>query len=346
MVFNTDSGKFYYYFSGAWRQIGTGSGALSLAWGLYGNSGTNPNVNFIGNTDDSSLIFKVGGIKSGEINSAITGTNSNSVGFGYGALYSQNGIDLNSAAFGNGALSQNIDGVGNTAVGGGAIYNNINGNDNTGIGNSSLFALLSGDENTAIGENSLSGIDSGSFNTAIGAHSLKFTKGGSNNIAIGSNSGQYGQHTHRLFIDAVDRSDSVKQERNSLITGTFGNDSSTNKLRINGKLTISDGTQGSGKVLTSDANGVCSWQTLSLTDIATLDFGNILANGHEVKTITVTGAALGDVVSLGIPNSSMSDHASFVAWVSASDTVSVKCFNFDGSSFDPAAGVFKVKIFK
>lgn len=32
------------------------------------------------------------------------------------------------------------------------------------------------------------------------------------------------------------------------------------KLDINGKIKITDGTQGDGKVLTSDANGVASWQ--------------------------------------------------------------------------------------
>lgn len=111
-------------------------------------------------------------------------------------------------------------------------------------------------------------------------------------------------------------------------------------------IKIQDGTQGAGKVLTSDANGLASWSNQILTDTAILDFGNILANGHEVLTITVSGASLGDVVSLGIPNASMSNHASFVAWVSASDTVSVKCFNFDGTGFDPASGVYKVKVFK
>jgi hypothetical protein len=91
---------------------------------------------------------------------------------------------------------------------------------------------------------------------------------------------------------------------------------------------------------------LASWQQLAITDTATLDFGSIGANGHQVLTMTVTGAALSDVVSLGIPNASMNDHASFVAWVSSANTVSVKCFNFDGSSFNPASGLFTVKVFK
>lgn len=128
--------------------------------------------------------------------------------------------------------------------------------------------------------------------------------------------------------------------------GTLGNDNSHWAGLYTDGLKFTDGTQGAGKLLVSDANGLASWQTLALTDTATLDFGTIAPNGHQTLTITATGAALSDVVSLGIPNASMSDHASYVAWVSATDTVSVKCFNFDGSSFDPAAGLFTVKVFK
>ena len=37
------------------------------------------------------------------------------------------------------------------------------------------------------------------------------------------------------------------------------------KLDVNGNIRIGDGTQGAGKVLTSDATGRASWQTLSTT---------------------------------------------------------------------------------
>lgn len=122
--------------------------------------------------------------------------------------------------------------------------------------------------------------------------------------------------------------------------------SGNSEIRFSNSITISDGTQGAGKVLTSDASGNATWSNQILTGSATLDFGTIAPNGHETLTITVTGAALGDVVSLGIPNSSTNDHGAFMAWVSATDTVSVKCYNFDGVSFDPASGTFTAKIFK
>lgn len=41
----------------------------------------------------------------------------------------------------------------------------------------------------------------------------------------------------------------------------IGTTSPATKLAVNGSVTIADGTQGAGKVLTSDANGKASWQT-------------------------------------------------------------------------------------
>jgi hypothetical protein len=40
----------------------------------------------------------------------------------------------------------------------------------------------------------------------------------------------------------------------------IGTASPISKLDINGKIRITDGTQGEGKILTSDANGIASWQ--------------------------------------------------------------------------------------
>lgn len=41
------------------------------------------------------------------------------------------------------------------------------------------------------------------------------------------------------------------------------NATATNALEMTGRIKIADGTQGAGKVLTSDANGVATWQTVS-----------------------------------------------------------------------------------
>lgn len=63
------------------------------------------------------------------------------------------------------------------------------------------------------------------------------------------------------------------------------------KLDIIGKIKISDGTEGIGKVLTSDANGLASWQ------IPVGGIGNISGNGTpNFIPIWVTGSSLGDSI--------------------------------------------------
>ena len=51
-----------------------------------------------------------------------------------------------------------------------------------------------------------------------------------------------------------------------MVMAIFGNlglgvQSAAAKLDVAGTVKIADGTQGAGKVLTSDANGLASWQT-------------------------------------------------------------------------------------
>jgi len=41
----------------------------------------------------------------------------------------------------------------------------------------------------------------------------------------------------------------------------IGTNSPSAKLDISGNIKIADGTQGAGKVLTSDSNGLATWQT-------------------------------------------------------------------------------------
>lgn len=82
-----------------------------------------------------------------------------------------------------------------------------------------------------------------------------------------------------------------------------------------------------------------------LSNTATLDFGNLATIGCEDLTITVTGAATGDTVSLSVPNSSIVANGYFPApWVSAADTVTVRfCALVSGN---PASGSFKVDVWK
>ena len=84
--------------------------------------------------------------------------------------------------------------------------------------------------------------------------------------------------------------------------------------------------------------------TKHLSSTATLNFANQAAIGCEVLTITVTGAALGDTVAIGVPNASDTTTSTFYGWVSATNTVSVKhCALVSG---DPASGTFRADVWQ
>ncbi|HEX5111943.1 MAG TPA: fibrobacter succinogenes major paralogous domain-containing protein [Saprospiraceae bacterium] len=53
----------------------------------------------------------------------------------------------------------------------------------------------------------------------------------------------------------------------------IGTTTPTAKLEVNGSVKITDGTQGAGKVLTSDASGKGSWQTLSTSSSSSDSIG-------------------------------------------------------------------------
>lgn len=85
----------------------------------------------------------------------------------------------------------------------------------------------------------------------------------------------------------------------------------------------------------------------SVSATATLNFGATLPATSSDLTMTVTGAAVGDVVMLGVPNGSMPANGGFVAWISATNTATIRYFNMDAlSTLDPSSGSFKLTVFK
>lgn len=85
----------------------------------------------------------------------------------------------------------------------------------------------------------------------------------------------------------------------------------------------------------------------TLTATATLDFGSTLAGAVTDLTITVTGAADGDAVSIGVPNGSYPATGTFNAWVSAANTVTIRYANNSLTlTQDPASGTFRASVIK
>lgn len=78
------------------------------------------------------------------------------------------------------------------------------------------------------------------------------------------------------------------------------------------------------------------------TATATLDFPSTGAGAVADLTVTVTGAAVNDTVVVGPPNGSVTATATFTAWVSATNTVTVR-FSPKATE-DPASGTFRVTV--
>jgi hypothetical protein len=84
--------------------------------------------------------------------------------------------------------------------------------------------------------------------------------------------------------------------------------------------------------------------TRILSATATLDFDLTSVTSQDL-TVTVTGAAVGDVVSLGVPHGSVTADTLFFGWVSASNTVTVRAMRIAGTP-NPASGTFRVQVTK
>ena len=97
--------------------------------------------------------------------------------------------------------------------------------------------------------------------------------------------------------------------------------------------------KGSGTV---KSNGITV--ATRLTGTATLDFGSVAAQSFVDLAVTVTGAATGDCVVLGVPTASVTAGIVFSAWVSATNTVTVRAHNYTAGALDPASGLFKAAV--
>jgi hypothetical protein len=86
--------------------------------------------------------------------------------------------------------------------------------------------------------------------------------------------------------------------------------------------------------------------TSVLTATSTIDFSSISANTtSDSSGITVTGAAVGDAVMVGVP-ATIASGLVVTGYVSAADTVKVRAANVTASPIDPASGSFRVVVVK
>ena len=167
------------------------------------------------------------------INDLSDGINDNSSVFlGTNAGVSDDGTANRNAGFGNGSLSLNTSGDYNTSIGTYTMNANTTGAENTVLGAEALYNNQTGNQNTAIGR-------------GAGLHST-----GSGNVFIGYRAGTSETGDNKLYI-----------ANSATSTPLIGGDFSAQRVEINGTITITGGSPGNGKVLTSDAVGNATWQT-------------------------------------------------------------------------------------
>ena len=214
---------------------------------------------------------------------------------------SNNFEGVRNTALGNGALRFNYTGADNTSVGYNSLLTDSTGGNNTavgslalayrrgsnntglgvgalsgeesqinsGIGNTAVGApasglLTTGNNNTSIGSSSFLHLHTGDLNTAIGHLTGEQIVGGSGNTFLGSYANTSGDFSNATAIGAY----ATVGASNSMVLGSgvnvgIGTSIPDTKLHVVGNIKMVDGNQATGKVLTSDAAGVASWQTIS-----------------------------------------------------------------------------------
>jgi hypothetical protein len=186
-------------------------------------SGTNNAWNLTGNTGTDSNVNFIGTID----NQPLIFKSNNTI---IGSLGDSSNWNIN---FG---VDTGKGGISSIGIGNETFLNFTNGQSNVVIGDVAGQDLISGDNNTLIGQNTEVG-ENATNRTAIGSHALveqdnTIVLGGINNVNTSQNDTKVG----------------------------IGTTTPSEKLHIqNGKIKIVDGTQGIGKILVSDADGVGSW---------------------------------------------------------------------------------------
>lgn len=84
-------------------------------------------------------------------------------------------------------------------------------------------------------------------------------------------------------------------------------------------------------------------QRTAVTTTATLTFGTISAGGSITQTVSLAGALANDGVVLGLPAAGLPAGVIAQAWVSATDTVTIRLTNITAGSITPTASqVYRV----
>ena len=226
-------------------------------------------------------------------------TGHDNIGIGQESLYLNSTGNYN-ISIGGYSLSNNTASY-NVSIGYQSSNKNTTGNFNVAVGVQALFQNTTGYQNTAVGNSALFTNTTGWYNVAVGADALVYNQTGTSSTAIGWAAGKFisgtttgaSQSSNSVFV-GYDTRPQLDNQTNQIVIGygatgngsnsaTLGADTITKtilrsnvgigtlapstKLHIYSTTTyafrLEDGTQGVGKVLTSDATGLATWATAS-----------------------------------------------------------------------------------
>ena len=234
--------------------------------------------------DEDKIRFDINGTEFGHMDGKTFHLEALGLSLFIGTNAGQNDDGNNNANtfIGLGAGQANTTGYFNTANGYQALNNNTTGNYNTANGMQALYKNTSGNYNTANGRSALWSNTIGYYNTANGMQALLFNTEGNNNTANGYNalkSNTTGNDNtalgHKADVSSGDLNNATAIGANALVSQdsslVLGNEAKVGigtsapeaRLHVVGDVKIVDGNQTAGYVLTSDANGLASWQLTS-----------------------------------------------------------------------------------
>jgi hypothetical protein len=281
--------------TGQWN---TAIGDMALTSNTSGNSNTATGVNVLANnttgiyntaTGHNALFQNTAGYNNSAYGTSALKSNkanSRSTAIGAFAMYYADdrptGQETYNTAVGYEALlgsttAANNIGRYNTAIGDQALYGNTSGNSNSAFGKSAGVAITNGSGNTCLGFQAGDNITTGSNNIIIGLNADAPSATSDNQLVIGSTNLLYGDMTNNRI-------------------GLGGVTTPTQKLDIDGQIRLRGGSPGTGKVLTSAADGTASWQT-PLVELPVASTGQTLrsdgTNWLASSVLNNNGTALG-----------------------------------------------------
>ena len=171
---------------------------------------------------------------------------------------------------------------------------------------------------------------------------------------VGSTAAGYGTASPEMALVTIVGSSTSSNDFSLRIVNTAG--TVTFRVRNDGGVDLGTTTQVPNTTLNVVGTATVSGNVIIgggtaivrvLSATASLDFPSTAAKASSDLTMTVTGAADGDVVSLGVPNGSTAAGSDYFGWVSTANTVTVRFGNYNNTgAIDPAVGTFRAMVIK